>query len=131
METTPDTTITKTRTRSKAGHGKIKWRLLKDGKKMGHLDVYVGRDPVTGDRRRINVHGRTEREIYRNASNVMAHAEKNGVPRKDLAAVTLGDYLDTWLARKRSGLQPQSWRRHENNVNLHIKPVLGPVKLAQ
>ena len=52
----------------------------------------------------------------------------------DPARVTVAEYARAWLARREvevgRGLEPTSWRRHEQALNLHLLPAVGDLPLA-
>jgi integrase len=50
----------------------------------------------------------------------------------DAGKVTVGDYLDRWLADLvRGTVRTSTYERHEEIVRLHIKPSLGRVGLKK
>jgi integrase len=47
----------------------------------------------------------------------------------DAGALTLGEYLDKWLASIKDTVRQRTWERYEQLVRVHIKPALGWLKL--
>jgi integrase len=92
-----------------------------------HLNL--GIDPVTGRRRQATGSGyRTKKEAEdaldaRRNDLAVTHGRAHGL--------TLGDWLGQWLEILRvAGKSPTTIARYEGCVRLHIKPVLGHVRLA-
>src|SRR5437867_942585 len=107
-----------------ATQGHIKWVVNKAGKKVGYCEVMLGYD-AAGKRIRRSVHGETEREIAKQVRALLNKRDDHTLTSREAERETFGGYLDRWLLNIKRGLAPRSWRRHEQNANLHIKPVLG------
>src|SRR5690348_15744100 len=45
--------------------------------------------------------------------------------------LTLGKYLQRWLEDVRPNLAPETWRKHESHIRVHISPALGHVRLSE
>lgn len=81
------------------------------------------------DGSRKSVYGETRREA----------AEKLGALRRSLEAglpvaddrLTLGAYLDEWLASIQPTVRDTTYQRHIDYVRLHIAPALGHVRLSK
>ncbi|MBI3974021.1 MAG: site-specific integrase [Chloroflexi bacterium] len=114
---------------ARAGRGSITWRTNGKGERVGYCQVMLGYGEL-GTRIRRSVNGKTEREIDKKVRKLLAEYEAGTLPSRDAERETVGAYLDRWLVAKRGTIEPQSWRRHENNVNLHIKPAVGTIKLS-
>ena len=80
--------------------------VVKRGRSWSYV-VDVGRDPVTGRRRQRWKGGyATKREAERALAGRIAGVD--GVPVDDPGALSLGAYLDTWLAGVRPALKPST-----------------------
>lgn len=92
-----------------------------------HLNL--GTDPITRKRRQLTGSGyRTKQE----ALDALDEARnKHAITRGRARGLTVGDWLDQWLDILRTaGRSPTTVARHEGNVRLHIKPVLGAIRLS-
>ena len=47
----------------------------------------------------------------------------------DSGSLKVGEYLDRWLDAGRDTVRQRTWQRHEEVVRLHLKPVVGNVRL--
>jgi integrase len=45
--------------------------------------------------------------------------------------LTVGEYFDQWLARRKGQIEYESWRRNEESFRNHIKPALGRIALTK
>jgi hypothetical protein len=99
-----------------AGHirrrGKASWELKYD----------VGRDLVTGKRitKTKNVKG-TKRDAERGLRNLLSAVDNGSFA--DAGRVTLGAWLDQWLAARRHSLALKTAERYGDLIALHLKPV--------
>ena len=81
-----------------------------------------------GKRRQITKTGyKTQREAQRELTAAL-EAEARGV-RVDTGRLTVGAYLDEWLA-SRLRLRPSTARSYEAHLRLYLKPALGALRLA-
>ena len=56
--------------------------------------------------------------------------EKGTLPSEESERLTLGEYLDTWLKETVAGtVSRHTYHDYADKVRLHIKPVLGRVRL--
>lgn len=97
-----------------------------------YVRLPAGRDPVTGryKEREVNTHCTSEREARRVAARLAAEAEGGLVPVAH--RVTVGQYLEQWLAQVvRPNLAPSTVRSYAAEVRLHIAPVLGTLPLRE
>ena len=58
-----------------------------------------------------------------------AIAERDAGVVFDSGSLKVGEYLDRWLDAVRDTVRQRTWQRHEQVVRLHLKPVLGNVRL--
>ncbi len=105
--------MSKKRRRTK-GTGSVYRR--KDGRVVDQYEV-------TGQTRYI--YGRDEGEV----ADRVAEDIKNRDADIDSENMTVGDYLDKWLAAIKDTVRIGTWKQYEMIVRLHIKPTLGKVKL--
>ena len=83
---------------------------------------------ATGAKRKT-VYGKTRAEAAAKLAKAIAESE-NGFAF-DAAKTTVRAYLDSWLADSvRGNVRPGTFVRSETLVRLHIKPVLGRIRLA-
>src|SRR5687767_13406280 len=86
-------------------------------------------DPTTGKRKHGRVSAPTRREAearLREAVKAAEHCTGGGDSR-----LTVATYLDDWLASKERTVRPATYRRYGDTVRLHLKPVIGGIKLAK
>ncbi len=88
----------------------------------------VGRDPGTGKQIQRSVYGQTQAEVRKKLSQISTEID-NGV-YKDPSKITVGEWLDIWLAEYNSNVKPFTINAYEKNIRIHIKPYIGAVKLA-
>lgn len=114
--------------KAKAGRGSIVWRVNAKGERVGYCQVMLGYDDL-GNRIRRSVKGTTEREIDREVRKLLNRHESQTLVTRQAEKETVGAYLDRWLKTRKGPITPQAWRRHENNVGLHLRPAIGKLKL--
>ena len=88
---------------------------------------WVGQYGVNGKRR--YVYGKTRKDVAGNLTKAIAERDAGLV--FDAQNLSLADYLDLWLDSVSGTLAPNTVRRHEELARLHIRPVLGRVKLSK
>lgn len=102
--------------------------IQKLGRQHYRVQVDLLPDPITGKRRRISrtVRGpRAEAEAVRAGLLVDIGAGR----LTGTAEQRLGDYLTSWLARKRGTIADRTWERYESLLRTGITPGLGNVKM--
>ena len=111
-------------TRNAQGAGSIRQRA--DG--TWEARYTVGRDPGTGKQIRKSVYGTTQKEARQKLSQAIAALDTGTYfePSK----ITLGQWMDTWLAEYTSDKKYLTLKHYTAQVNTHIKPALGAVKLS-
>lgn len=89
--------------------------------------VDVGRDPITGRRRRLTrtVRG-TKKAAEAEAARMVGTATDRTVATN---AITVGGLLDAWL--EHATLAPWTRRTYTSKIEVHVRPALGDVKLAK
>jgi integrase len=92
--------------------------------------LYMARYTVqtsTGPKRKT-LYGKTRREVDEKLTK--AKADRDGGLVFDADNLRLGEYLGRWLADSvRDTVRPTTFERYEQIVRLHIRPVLGQLKL--
>jgi integrase len=84
---------------------------------------------TAGVRKRRPVYGRTFEEVRDKLARLQGNSA-SGVLVPD-RAVTVGEYLEVWIARVKENKRATTWRGYESAVRLHIVPVLGRRKLER
>jgi integrase len=103
------------------GEGTITRR--KDGRWEARYTVQSG----TGPKRKV-LYGKARAEVAEKLAKAMA--DRDGGMVFDAGLLTLGDYLDRWLADGvRNTVRRSTYVRYEGLVRNHIKPAIGRVKL--
>ena len=98
------------------GEGSIYRR--KDGRWAGQYEV--------GGKRRY-LYGTTRKEVAGKLAKAVADGDQGLIFDSD--NLTLAQYLDRWLDSIRGTVRESTWVRHEINVRIHLKPVLGKARL--
>jgi integrase len=107
----------------KRGNGEGGISRRKDGLYMARYTVQT----PTGSKRKT-LYGKTRREVDEKLTK--AKADRDGGLVFDADNLKLGEYLARWLADSvRDTVRPTTFERYEQIVRLHIRPVLGKVKL--
>jgi integrase len=112
------------RTKSRAnGDGDVYPRKNKEGKLTSYRGAYVG----PGERRRY-VSGKTKEEARKALREARSNADAGLV--FDAGKLTVGEYLDRWLADSvRDTVRQRTYERYESIARVHIKPAIGRLKL--
>ena len=109
------------------GSGSIKER----SRGRWRVTVELGRDPVTGERRRrrFTVKG-TKRDAQQALREAESERDHGGV---DPNRITTGEWLEHWLEQRvRDGaLSPGTIESYRGTVRAHLTPALGPVLLQE
>ena len=88
----------------------------------------VGRDPGTGKQVQRSIYGKTQAEVRKKLAKVSTELDE-GI-YKDPCDITVGEWLDVWLAEYNNSIKPYTRRAYEMNIRVHLKPGLGKVKLT-
>ena len=104
------------------GEGSIT-RHKKSGLYMARYTVQTSTGP-----KRNTVYGKTRAEAAEKLTKAMADRDSGLV--FDADALKVGEYLERWLADSvRDTVRPTTFERYEQMVRLHIRPVLGKLKV--
>lgn len=117
-------------TRAAQGAGTIRKKtVVRNGQSYTYWEARVttGRDPGTGKQVQKSFTGKTQKKVREKMQ--AAAVEINNSSYIEPSKLTLGQWLDIWL----NGLykqKPSTIRRYRSQTELHIKPKLGSLKLA-
>ena len=110
---------------SRRGKGEGSIRLRADGRWEATLTL----PPQNGRRQRRSFFGTTRAEAAAKMRGAQSKQD-NGLPLPS-EKLTLAAFLKTWLLTKQPDLRPESYRRYEEAVRLHIVPAIGKKALAK
>lgn len=122
----------KNTSRSAQGSGTIRKKTVT---RNGHEYTYwearltVGRDSGTGKQIQKSFTGKTQKEV-REKLQAAAVAVNDG-DYLEPTSITLGAWLDTWLAEYCGDKKYLTVQKYEADCRVHIKPALGAVKLSK
>ena len=91
--------------------------------------VTIGRNPGTGKQIQKSLSGKTQKEVREKMQ--AAAVSVNDGDFFEPSKVTLGKWLDVWTAEYMGDKKYATQKTYKANVETHIKPALGSVKLAQ
>ena len=107
----------------KRGNGEGSIYRRKDGRWVGQYTVYTAKGP-----KYRYIYGKTRVAVAEKLSKAIAARSSGFV--SDVGNLTVGEYLDRWLADSLRGtVRASTCERHEINVRVHINPSLGNVRL--
>jgi integrase len=108
------------------GEGTVYARKKKQGKTIGYRGSYWVQ--TADGLKRYYVSGKTKTEAL--AALRKATSDRDGGLAFDAKSLSFGAYLDRWLDHSVRGTVRQiTWERYEQIVRMHLKPLLGRVKL--
>ena len=115
----------KSNTRAAQGAGSIRQR--PDG--TWEARFVAGHDPGTGKPVRKSVYGKTQKEVRQKLAQAIAAVDNSDYfePSK----MTLSQWLDVWTAEYMGDKRYSTKKTYTANIETHIKPALGAVKLSQ
>ena len=90
----------------------------------------VWRARVMVDGRRREVYAKSRGEVQQKLDDLRQRARGGLLGDPKVERDTVGAYLSRWLEGKQGTIEADAWRRHKDNVTLHLIPTLGKVKLA-
>lgn len=82
------------------------------------------------DGRRKSFYGPTRREVKERLQQAQKDVDR-GVPVLRGRPVTLGQFIENWLAGVRGRVRPRTHTRYENILRVHVLPSLGQTPLRQ
>lgn len=111
--------------RSAAGGGTLRKR--SDGRWEARYTV--GFDPATGRQIQKSVYGSTQKEARQKLSQIVA--ELDAGTYHEPCKMTLGEWLDIWLADYQNGVKESTAFLYRRQVDLYLRPALGRIRLEQ
>ncbi len=106
--------------------------------------ITVGTNPETGKLVSKSIYGRTQKEVREKLKAIQTAGEQAVQPpavihhRSDEAPaepvqkeMTVGEWLDTWVAEYLADVKPGTIVHYESVVRLYLKPAFGQVPLSQ
>jgi integrase len=110
---------------NKRGNGEGSIYRRRDGRWVGQYLVHTAKGP-----KYRYLYGKTRAVVAEKLTRAMADRDSGLI--FDAGKVTVGDYLDRWLADTVKGtVRTSTYERNEEIVRLHIKPSLGRVGLKK
>lgn len=94
------------------------------------IQVYTGRDPVTGKKTHTT---RTVRGTKKEAELALAkliNAVETGVDF-NATKMTFAEYTDRWLKSKHTKVRPKTIERYSDLMRLHVVPIIGGTPLLK
>lgn len=118
--------------RAAKGAGSIHKRTYtRNGKQYTYWEARVttGRDPLTGKQVQRTFSGKTQKEVLEKMQAVAVEVSRGTyVPP---CKMTVGEWLDIWQREYLGNVKPATMTVYRNNLNNHIKPAIGAVRLDQ
>ena len=93
-----------------------------DGRWEARYTIHTSKGP-----KRKTLYGRTRQEVAQKLACALSDCAKGLT--FEAGSLKLDEYLDRWLPDIRDTIRQRTWERYEQIVRVHIKPVLGRVKL--
>lgn len=118
-------------TRGAQGAGTIRKKTVtRNGKDYTYWEarVTVGRDPGTGKQIQKSFTGKTQKEVREKMQ--AAAVEVNNNAYVEPSKMTVGQWLDIWLAEYLGGVKPRTALAYKDTIRLHLNPAFGAVKLS-
>jgi len=110
------------------GHGEGSITKRKDGKWQG--SVLVGYDPETGKPKRKYFYSDTRKEVQQKIAETALHVHARTF--REPSKLTVAEWFTTWLNDyMRLSLRATTWESYQYQVNGHIIPALGHLKIVQ
>jgi integrase len=107
----------------------MRGHLRERSKGVWELVVPLGRDPVTGQYRRVS---RSVRGTKREAQHALATLVSEVTSGRETGSnATVADLMDQWLALAQDDLSPTTARRYRSIVDSTIVPALGSVRVRK
>lgn len=111
---------------SKGIHGSGSVRQRPDGRWEARYSA--GRDPATGKQIQRSIYGKTQKEVAQKLRKVTFEIQSGTYVAP--CSMTLGEWLDTWLAEYIGNVRERTQQLYRSNVEVKIKPSLGSIKLS-
>ncbi len=86
-----------------------------------------GYDPGTGKQIQRTVSGKTKKEVAQKLKAALAALDAGTY--KEPCKMTVGEWLDIWVAEYLGSVKPLTQQNYANQVRRHLKPAMAAVKL--
>lgn len=116
--------------RAAHGSGTIRKKTVtRNGQTYAYWEARIttGYDAGTGRQKQRSVTGKTQKEV-REKLQALA-VEVNSGTYQEPCRMTLGEWLDIWVENYLSACKPRTRQIYESDIRVHIKPVLGAVRM--
>ena len=117
--------MAKKATKGARGSGTIRQR--PDGRWEARYTV--GRDPATGKQVQHSIYGKTQKEVAQKLRELTTEVD-NGT-YQEVCKMTVSEWLDIWLEEYTIHLRPTTISTYRTQINVHIRPAIGRVKLYE
>ena len=111
-------------TKGARGNGSIRQR--SDGRWEARFTV--GRDPGTGKQIQRSVYGATQKEVAQKLRQATAELDEGTY--HEPCRMTLGEWLDVWIAEYMNGIKELTTVAYKSQIDNHIRPGIGKIRLA-
>jgi integrase family protein len=91
--------------------------------------VTVGYDPGTGKQIQKSVSGKTQKEVRQKLSKIIVELDEGTY--QEPSKMTVGEWLDIWTEEYMGDKKYSTVKTYKAQIETHIKPGLGAVKLSQ
>ncbi len=115
-----------------SGSGTIRKKTVsKNGKSYSYWEARVttGFDPGTGKQIQKSITGKTQKEVREKLQTVVVSINEGSYVEP--SKMTLSDWLDQWLADYLKNVKPRTVDSYSINCEIHIKPILGGIRLGK
>lgn len=113
-----------------AGTGTIRKKTItRNGKEYTYWEARytTGYDPGTGKQIQRSITGKTQKEVSQKLKTATAAIDEGTYTAP--SRMTVGQWMDIWVAEYLGGVKPRTVDNYKGVVNHRIKPGLGAVKL--
>lgn len=117
--------------RNAPGTGSIRKKsVTRNGKTYTYWEarLTVGFDPGTGKQVQKSFTGKTQKEVRQQMQ--AAAAEVNKGTYREPSKITVGEWLDLWMAEYLVNTKPHTRKSYQSIVDNHIKPAIASIPLA-
>jgi integrase len=110
------------------GHGEGSITRRKDGRWQG--SVLLGYDPETGKEKRKYFYGGTRKEVQQKINKIAVNIQAGTY--REPSRITVEEWFTTWLNDyMKLSLRPTTWDSYRYQVEGHIIPALGHLRLSE
>lgn len=116
--------------KSASGAGTIRKKTVtKGGKPYNYWEARytLGFDQMTGKQIQRSITGKTQKEVAQKLREITAEIDQGTY--QEPTKMTLGEWLEIWLKDYSVNLKPMTQQTYSEQVQNHIKPELGRIKL--